>query len=492
MHVSSLQCGPIKADSLLCSLADTMVENGNFETAGVFVSLGLKQAPHEIHQVISYDINGGDHGRDSFGGASTHEYMALPDTNTAALPTVLSKKVAFLQFDGRSTVEVDENGIFISIPTMDSTVTTLAPVGSTAQKPAGMPGRNRDIYPASGKESKNNAAANAAAAARTKFKMARRGLRIPASMGLKVNCAQPLALVLSVPLKRESEDGSESPYDSHNTSTGLDEVSEEERMRRFLSSSTVSIPWTYEGHNHSPEAYIKSDPNLSYEDKQEILKEAERDSVIFANTVCALAEFISALPEGTSEICFCFACPDRLVRDTMVVSMRALAAKGPNATRYERRAVFPWVQSEGTEALVAEATENETLETKKILKAKEEENMVLKRERNELTVQLLESREELVGLKSRMQQMQNQASKNTQGPDKRNSVPGAANNKKDEPFAGFGATPEPSPASPADIGKAEAFKQLSSKIIELENKVAIATKREVRLTSRLLLQIFFG
>ncbi len=59
------------------------------------------------------------------------------------------------------------------------------------------------------------------------------------------------------------------------------------------------------------------------------------------------------------------------------------------------------------------------------------------------------------------------------------------NSKKDEPFAGFAPAPT-SPNAPADpnvaaaeLGKAEAFKQLSSKIIELENKLSIATKREV-------------
>ena len=64
---------------------------------------------------------------------------------------------------------------------------------------------------------------------------------------------------------------------------------------------------------------------------------------------------------------------------------------------------------------------------------------------------------------------------------------GVGTSKKDEPFAGFAPAPT-SPNVPADpnvaaaeLGKAEAFKQLSSKIIELENKLSIATKREVNL-----------
>ena len=536
-----MQVGPIKADALLCSQADSVVENGTYETNGVCVSLGLGQAHQEINQVMGVSADGSasnDHGRDSFGNGSNHGGASgMGNSNSAdsiahTLSTVLSKKVAFLQFDGRSTVEVDESGIFISIPTFDNTAPSAQQAhgsGGSVQKPQGLPPtkkEKREIYPnsekntASGNSSSalsaasSSSSSSAAAQRSTRLKMMRRGLRIPANAHLRVSCAQPLSLVLTVPIKRDGDSGGgpDDDSDNHfsngngasrhshtggggggNAGSGLDEeaTEEAERMRRFLSSGTVSIPWTYEGHDHSPEAYLQSDPNLSYDDKQEILREAERDSVIFANTICSLAEFISALPEGTSEICICFSCPDRLVRDTMVLSLRALAAMPPSCTRHERRSVFPWLAPEGGDAqLVAAASENEQLETKKVLKAREEENQVLKRERNELTVQLLASREELVSLKNRMQQLQNQTSKSLQTPDKRNS--GTANT-----FAGFGAAQDAASAASAtggaggllgggsgggggtEIGKGEAFKQLSSKIIELENKLAIATKREV-------------
>ena len=274
-------------------------------------------------------------------------------------------------------------------------------------------------------------------------------------------------------------------------------------MRRFLTSSTVSIPWSYEGHNHSPEAYFQNDPTLTYEEKQELLKEAEKDSVIFANTVCALAEFISALPENINEICFCFSCPDRLVRDTMVLSMRSLAFLPSNCSRYERKSMFPWLKhSNNTNNLIAESNENEKIETKRILNKKEEENIILKKERNELTLQLLESREELVNLKNKLNTIQNSSTNSSNNDNKRNSLNNSNNNinKKgiiDEPFNGFppsntetnsnnnnntnttGSNNSTSSSNMSD-GKAEAFKQLSSKIIELENKLAVASKREVR------------
>ena len=369
------QCGPIKADALLCSQAESTIENGSFEARGVSVSLGLGQAPPSIS---AGDVHGDD-SRDSLNYSSHGFPGSAADTLAQTLSTVLSKKVAFLQFDGRSTVEVDEQGIFISIPTADPATTT--PPGTAERRPSGLPGMM-----SSAKKTVNSKSDHNTAAYRSKFKAPRRGLRIPGTTGLKVTCAQPLSLVLSVPVKRE--DGSESADGSSRTDD-LD-MSEEERMRRFLSSSTVSIPWTYEGHNYSPEAeaFTVNDPNLTYEEKQDILREAERDAVVFANTVVALAEFISALPEGTKEICICFSCPDRLVRDSMVLSVRGLAAMPTTTTRFERKAVFPWLMHEGDETLVAESNENETQEAKRLLKAKEEENLTLKRERNELTVQV--------------------------------------------------------------------------------------------------------
>jgi hypothetical protein len=457
-----IQCGPVKADSILCSLAESAVENGTFETQGVCVSLGTEVARgHE------------DTTRDSFTSPDNNAIVRTAKDPT--LSTVLSKKSAFLQFDGRSTVEIDENGIFISIPTFDNTGTALGPPAASDKKPAGLPGKRRDIYSPANSPKPSSAGSSQRV---TRFKAPRRGLRIPASTGLKVGCAQPQSLVLSVPIKRALDDMDAPEF------TAGEAHSEEERMRRFLTSSTVSIPWTYEGHNHSPETYVNSDPSLTPEEKQAVIREAERDSVIFANTVCALAEFISSLPEGTNEICFCFSCPDRLVRDTMVLSIRALVALPATYSRYERKSLFPWVNAENSGKLVAESTESESIEAKRVLKSKEEENATLKRERNELTVQLLESREELVSLKAKVAQLQNLNGKSMPPtPDKRMS--GTAGMMKkgatDEPFSGFPppAAPNGGEAAGADFGKSEAFKQLSSKIIELENKLTIATKREV-------------
>jgi hypothetical protein len=184
-------------------------------------------------------------------------------------------------------------------------------------------------------------------------------------------------------------------------------------MERFLSSSIVAIPWAYEGHNHSPEAYAKELETLNVDERSEALKQAEEDSIIFATTVCLLAEFISSLPEGTNELMLCFSCSDRLVRDTLVLSIRALAAQSVGCTRLERRQVFPWLSTiggggdgtqggEGGGGGEQDMGQNSEafLEIKRRLRTIEEDNSNLRKERNELTMQLLGSRDEIITLKS--------------------------------------------------------------------------------------------
>lgn len=202
-----------------------------------------------------------------------------------SLSTVLSKEVSFLQFDGRSTVDIDEYGIFISIPTFDNEAAHLEPTQDSKGFKFGL-----KKY-----DSKNTATKKPKKYNSNNHKTSRRGLRIPASSGIKVSCVQPLSLVLTVPIKRESS-SSASSSSSVGTGSNTDENTDEacdENMRKFLSSSTVQIPWTYEGHNHSPEAYAEQNQSkLSPEEKEEMIKEMERDSIIFARFAILLTLFL--------------------------------------------------------------------------------------------------------------------------------------------------------------------------------------------------------
>ena len=523
--------------------------------------------PHAGGEPLQSPTGGGldtnsEHG--SAGGSSSHGIADLPfvhhqhnaavsasaavaygDT-ASALPTVLSKSTAFVQLDGRSTVEVDSQGVFISIPTFEN---KPPPPTSAQQQKRSSIGQIGNMFRRNSGASKDVMLAEATSATalagrgkggkqQQQLRTSRRGLRIPASPLLRVSCAQPLSVVLTVPItsatsppQQESSsavEGSAANSDAtEQDGDGKQTEAEAEKMRRFLASSTVAIPWTYEGHNHSPEAYAASAGSVdgmggrqgaaeAEEERARLLRESERDSLIFASTVSCLAEFISALPEGATEVRICFACSDRLVRDALALSMRALACQPAAATRPERMRVFPWLglsdgcggsgttagsdeegdaqsemssesEADGDEGrrgrrwrargpagrgsardvLVAAVSAGEADgDARRQLRLREEENAALKRERNELTDQLLEAREQLLTWRV------------TAGAKTAAAAATGVGNESSDVLVGHddggGAEGEG-----ADHVGAMAVKQLSGKVIELENKISIAAKKEV-------------
>ena len=437
-----------------------------------------------------------DHNTSYFNHHHTNKELIMENNNNkeedTTLSTVLSKDVAFLQFDGRSTVDVDETGIFISIPTFDNEATTLQ---SSSSSSTSQHTNKESTFSSSLFSSSLSTINSTTTTKKTKrvnnFKTSRRGLRIPASSGLKVSCAQPLSLVLTVPIKQESS--SMSSTSGHLTEQQQQQQQHDndtdESMRRFLSSSTVQIPWTYEGHNHSPEAYadLQSESMLSVEEKEEMMKDLERDSIIFASTVCSLAEFISSLPEGTEELCICFSCSDRLVRDTLVLSIRGLVALPSDFTRHERKKVFPWISDSGEvlSNLIAENNESDK-ELQSRLMILEETNNALKKERNELTIQLVEAREEVVIMKGSRHTYNNhkeEGNNNNIGSSSSGSSIVAAHHDSSDHHSPIDNSSSVQHHHDDDttsgVGSREAFKHLSRKIIELENQLSIANKREV-------------
>lgn len=463
---------------------------------------------------MSFGLAEGDAGSSSSSNVvidgSTVPVIAPVDPHT--LHTTLSKENAFLQLNGRCTVEVDEQGIFISIPTFHA------------------PSRlsNHSAHRDGDK---------------TAFNTSRRGLRLPISTHMKVHCAAPSSLVLSVPLMQQQgataaagdtsdplsptgdDDGVSSTSSSPTKASrqdGADAIDgsresvtkaarDDEAMQQFLSSSILAIPWTYEGHNLSPEAYISGLGNkLSPEDREKLLKEAEEDSMIFAQTVVALAEFIASVPEGSKELLLCFSCADRLTRDTLVLSMRALACKPSNTSRYERRRTLPWVQWEegdgkapGTGAAGvgqgSSATANGTTpeasehEWKRRLKVVEEEAAALKRERNELTKQLLETKEELSLTKTKFAKAVKLGTGTLSAThsdvalvasgDALPLTQRSAYSEGDDMVSVHSQGGETATVDEtADVFAMTDARQLQQKLIEVENKLAMSTKREQEVT----------
>lgn len=403
-----LECGPIRADQVLCSMLEAVIDHGMHESKEVCVSLGLKEGEN----CITSNVSG------------------------VQLSTVLDRDLPFLQLHGRSHIEIDEQGIFISIPTFQQ-----------SSLPSGK-GSN-----SSSSGLKNAGAKDPQPSAKASFNTSRRGLRLPASSDMTVWCAQPTALLLRVPVTRKSGETDESPS-SPGSVSAPESGGEDEKMRQFLNSSILSIPWIYEGHNLSPAAYIaENESQLSPEDRERIVKEAEEDSIIFANTVCALAEFISTLPEGTSELLLCFHCVDRHARDVLALSMRALACQPSNSTRANRYSTLPWFHSDPSagQDLVAEAAETDQ-DLRRRLKAMEAETIELKRERNELMNQLLAVREDLSHKNPTLERLE-----------------------RSRP------APDTAEESQEELG-ANDNRSLMSKIIDLENKLNIASKKEAELT----------
>eukprot|EP01039_Chlorochromonas_danica_P006982 gene6982-7724_t len=466
-----LECGPIRADQLLVSASESVVNYGIHETKDVCVSFGLGEGePFE-----------------STPSAST----------TIPLATVLDRDLPFLQLNGRSHIEVDEQGIFISIPTFQPSAPTTAAKGRTAS--------------VSGKPT---------------FNTSRRGLRLPASATMSVSCSQPSSMILRVPIRKSMESEQQSTaseavasvdislqqtsssdgklpaevtdasnsgaLESKDKSDGVggsgSVAAEDEKMRQFLSSSILSIPWVYEGHNLSPAAYIaENEARLSPEERERILKEAEEDSIVFANTVCALTEFVSSIPEGTSEIVICFSCTDRANRDLLAVSMRTLACQAPNTTRYDRCKMLPWFQGENEDSeeareLIADNGESDH-DLRRRLRSLESEVIELRRERNELTMQLLETRESLATAQKAAAsgRFSDNTSSSFRGPidtAAEDSVHSLAHSLEGEATVVDGVNPadDREPLSSLD------HRQLQSKIIDLENKLNIVAKKETELT----------
>jgi hypothetical protein len=356
------------------------------------------------------------------------------------LSTSLSKGDCFLQLPGLSTIQVDGQGIFISIPS-----TTGSNTGSSSTSSGSAPSLNTS----------------------------RRGLRLPASRNMSAVCVQPCALLLKVPIVQQTQDS------DSGTTAGATAEEEEERMRRFLASSIRAIPWTFEGHSLSPAAYLSTSSTTNT--STNAIELAEADSVSFANTVCSLTEFISSVPDQCSHLFICLSCADRESRDLLACAIKILACEGTGlGTKYERKKLLPWLGSEEEEANESVQTGgavdggnsgdssssvgNVEQDLRRRLRACESENQALKRERNDLTDQLLHCREELVLLNNK-KPSGSSAHSNGDGDASNNTVDIIANNMLGEDVDGVNA---------------EESRTVRMQLISLENKVGYLSKREVR------------
>lgn len=247
----------------------------------------------------------------------------------------------FAQFEGRIEVEVDTSGVFLSFADINDGSGLSSPMARTGKK----------------------------------------GLLIKSSPGLTVECALPASLIIAVPLptpaitapvvkstsevdgdqeaeaeEKEAKDDGESKKDSgggDDSAAAASATAPEE-----IDVSVMDQPWEWVGETSGP---------------------AYEQVVAFFNNIndCVVPEFR-----------ICLACSDRMQRDAMALSFRCLAALGPDVGMRQRMTKLPWIGVEQSKGGVQSMAGSE-LGTR--LKDLENENQALKRERDELNLQLLEN-----------------------------------------------------------------------------------------------------
>lgn len=451
--------------------------------------------------------------------------IAMHSHGNSSYPSTLARDHCYSQFINSSMIEIDTNGIFISIPT----------VAMAMGGPVSSGGHNGGLN------------------------TSRRGLRIPRNEQIKVSCVQATTLLITLPVTAvtttipryrtnnntggtgngvefvhsgpstptksphspKKEYGNNNNDDSAHTDvidgteedTGSTGGSDEDGMKQFLTSSTITIPWSYEGHHLSPAAYILSAGGSGSEmdssssahthtgKDAELLHQAEMDSIVFANSVVTLAEFISSLPEGTNELYICLHCSDRQTRDLLALSIRLLVSSPAIncSNRNERRKLLPWTSGSGTtheshDALTSlhakEQQEDGTMETthegansaaaaaqiielKHYTKSLEEENISMKKEQKELLNQLLQSREDFQQFKVQQQKLQQQQPLPS-------PVVVAAVDTDDTTTEGSEKSTEAVAATTIiTADQNEEIKQLTMQVREYEYKLSVAQKKQV-------------
>lgn len=145
----------------------------------------------DTESVNAISVNGDIVASDSDPSGEIHSHNSSSSGIPKEFQTVLSSKGPFLQLNGRSSIEVDESGIFISIPTLNT---------QTVPSTQGNNGANPSLSPTRGNPASKTFVKKSAAVKRA----TRRGLRIPVCGGIKVSCVQPLSLVMTLPITRKA------------------------------------------------------------------------------------------------------------------------------------------------------------------------------------------------------------------------------------------------------------------------------------------------
>lgn len=153
----------------------------------------------------------------------------------------------------------------------------------------------------------------------------KRGLRIFSSPKLEISCALPASIILVVPLKKRGKSDVESSI-----AESVNEKNED----------SVPVPTSSDDIDQVPnKELIGGDDNdyLPYEwigDTQGEIHEAFKD-------------FIDSLPMNVTSFRICFACSDRMIRDTLILACKSLSCFDSDVGARERLISLPWYSEDG-------------------------------------------------------------------------------------------------------------------------------------------------
>lgn len=304
-----------------------------------------------IRKVLDVDV--------SFGP----ETIAMNDIDNPSLSSS-----ACLIMDGLSSIEIDTRGIFMALPvSSEAMYVKPASVGSDDIKTETRSNRymkKTASYISMGSyTSSSNSSTSIKKTRKETSNEARMILHIPASEHIKVTCAQPASLIISIPLQRgpplnPSPMGIILPISSSNSTKSADPMTSSVTKEKDISESYPL--GRFAAPLHSPSDNVKGQeiPNIQSEQGMpiapwsyiqnhnqtaiDITEDDEIRSSDFALMLTSLEGYIASLSVTASDVRVIIACADRIQRDTMVLALRSLAGQHSAATIAERRKVFPW------------------------------------------------------------------------------------------------------------------------------------------------------
>jgi hypothetical protein len=460
-----LETGYVEVDPVLSSVVENIItEKELYEIHDTAITFGIEEREFNADETSSTIIQ------------SEVKYR----------PSSLMPNSNFFSLNGRSSVEVDIDGIFISLP---------------------IP--KRDNY----SQTNSNLNSNNSSKTKNQSKKLRRGLHIPSNESLTIRCTQPASLVIIVQLRRGHMEGdtslpsTTSTQDSNNETTTSptsplstdSSIDKDTNQSNPLEILPIIPPWSYirniTSSDNSPK---KGQTSVDIEAQT---AEEEHEASSFGSSLTSIEMFLAGLGASVTTVKICVSCGDRMQRDTLAACITALSCQklglyslyiyisinlshinvlllsiGTLST--QRLNCLPWINLITGEKIHMGKVSESRLEMGKRLVELEEENKNLKKEKDniiikkqELNLALIENEDgDATIVKSDSIIIKdNDNIKDNNDDNINDSINLNLRNEDDNT----------STSSNNNSNNNNRAKLLSMKVIELENKLALVSRREL-------------